>query len=71
MAEFFKVAFSLHRAALAARKEAKCCWCESCKSFSIRTNDINRFSSVDSELEGGISLIGQVGSELRVIFAAA
>ena len=53
VAAFRKVAFSSHKAALAAKKEANYCWCDSYRSFNIRSNDSSYCSSEDLELEEG------------------
>ena len=70
-ATFRKVVFSLRKVELAVKKEANCCRCDSCLSFSIRSNNNSLCSSVDLEPVEGISPIEQVGSELPVVFAAA
>ena len=62
-----KAAFSSCKAALVAKKEANCCWWDSCWSFSISSNDSSRYFNVDSELEGGISPIGFSRRRFKVI----
>ena len=58
MAVLRKTTFSSRKATLVAKKEANCCWWDSCWSFSICSNDSSHCSNVGSELEGGISTIG-------------
>ena len=71
VAMFHRVAFSSHKVVLPVKKEANCCWCDSCRSFSIHSSENSCCSSVDSELEGGISPIEQVGSGILIVFGAA
>ena len=70
MVAFRKVAFSSRKAALAAKKEANCCWWDSCWSFNIRSNASNCCSNVGSELEWGISPIEPFDNKFPVVFAA-
>ena len=64
-----KAAFSLHKAALVAKKEANYYWWGSCWSFSSCSSDSSRCSNVDLELEGGISPIGFFRRRFMVIFS--